>query len=270
MVFFDFAKGLANQAPGGSELKLHDAERNRDGHLEFTTASQYAEVGKDAMREIARRLDGIKAMSVGGWFYPRRSGEQVFFSRGLPETGPLGERLFRPREDWVSFCLGTDQHGFLLCTIHGNGRMPFPYVTLNELKIQTWNQVVVVKDEQGYQKFHQNGALVRSDRESTWSGVVRPFRETKEGESLRLSMPFGGLIGEAWLFPHELSADEIKQDYLAKKGRYRPAPAGEPVALRDERACGGRAVGGAAHGRELASGAEAHPGRCREGAEAVP
>src|SRR5687768_5814856 len=105
-------------------------------------------------------------------------------------------------------------------------RMPFPFATLTELKIQTWNQVVVVTDREGHQAFYHNGALVSSDRESAWSGVVRPFRETKQGESIRLSMPLGGLVGEAWVFPHELTADEIKQDYLAKKGRYRPAPPG--------------------------------------------
>jgi len=97
------------------------------GALEFTTAFQYAGV------DFAHKLDGIQAMSVGGWFFPRRSGEQSFFSRGVIEAGPQGERFFRANPEWVNFVLGTDQHGFFLGTINGNGWMPFPHVTLNEV-----------------------------------------------------------------------------------------------------------------------------------------
>ncbi len=188
-LFFDFNKGLSDQAEGGRELHLEGAKLDRNGHLEFTTASQYAELGNEAMALIARRLRGIKAMSIGGWFYSRRAGEQTFFSRGLLETGSLGERLFRPREDWVNFCLGSDQHGFLLGTIHGNGRMPFPYVTVNELEIQSWNQLVVVKDHHGHQSFYQNGrrSLRTTSRPGpAWRGhSARPRRASRSGSRCR-------------------------------------------------------------------------------------
>lgn len=45
--------------------------------LEFTTPQQYAET------KSSRGLDGIQSMTVGGWFFPRRSGEQYFFFRLL-------------------------------------------------------------------------------------------------------------------------------------------------------------------------------------------
>src|SRR3989442_2173088 len=93
---------------------------------EFTHALQHVDL------EFSGKLDGIEAMTIGAWVFPKRSGEQVFFARGLPECGTNGERMFRPNEKWVNFLLGTDQHGFLMGTIHGNGSMPFPYVTLNE------------------------------------------------------------------------------------------------------------------------------------------
>src|SRR4051812_49061160 len=54
------------------------------GALEFTNALQYAEL------DFSRRLDGIKALSVGGWFQIRRAGEGAFLFRGLPEIAPLG------------------------------------------------------------------------------------------------------------------------------------------------------------------------------------
>ena len=107
---------------------------------EFTTPLQRVEV------EFSGKLDGIEAMTVGVWVFPKRSGEQVFFSRGLPECGPNGERMFRPDERWVNFLLGTDPHGFLMGTIHGNGSMPFPFVTLNRLPIDSWSHVVLAKD----------------------------------------------------------------------------------------------------------------------------
>jgi hypothetical protein len=197
------------------------------GALEFTQHLQYAEVA------LSRPLDGLRAMTVGGWFFPRRSGEQYFLSRGLPEVAPQGERVFRRQEAWVNFVLGTDQRGFLLGTINGNGVMPFPHVTLHEVPIDAWSQLVVVKDERGYQKFYANGTLVHSDRDAAAAGKVWPFRDTEAGEPVRLAVPLGGLVGEAWVVPRELSAEEVRKDFEAKKGRFKPAPPAVPVELRE-------------------------------------
>jgi pimeloyl-ACP methyl ester carboxylesterase len=238
-VCFDFSQGLVDQAGQGRPLQFHEMRPQPGQPLEFIHALQWAELDPVEMRHLARSLDGIRAMTVGGWFLPRRSGEQLFFFRGLPEIAPQGERLFRPRTDGpgrcVIFCLGTDQHGFLMGTINGNGRMPFPYVTLNELRINVWHQVAVVKDSEGYQKFYVNGTLIHTDRDSAHGGQVWPFREAPEdpAEPVRLAMPLGGLMGEAWIYPRELSPDEIRKDYLAKRDRYRPAPPGAAVHLRE-------------------------------------
>ena len=175
--YFDFQEGVVDRAPDGRALRLRGAKLSTEGRLEFTGPLQWAEMDEAAMANLAQRLDGIKAMSVGGWFFCRRSGEQQFFFRALPEIAPLGERMFRPRPDEIDFCLGTDQHGFFLATVHGNGLMPFPLVTLNDVRIHTWCQLVAVKDEQGLQKFYQNGTLLHTDGDSAWSGKVWPFRE---------------------------------------------------------------------------------------------
>jgi dienelactone hydrolase len=196
------------------------------GALEFTTALQYAEL------DFSRKLDGLKAMTVGGWFYPLRSGEQSFLFRGVPEVGPQGERMFRRNDHWVNFLLGSDNHGFLLGTINGNGTMPFPYVTLNEVPIDEWSQLVIVKDAEGYQKWYRNGTLICGDRDSTYTPKVWPFHDREEGDPVRLAIPLGGRIGEAWVWGRELSADEIRRDFEAKKERYKPALPAEPVALR--------------------------------------
>jgi hypothetical protein len=120
-------------------------------------------------------------------------------------------------------------------TLNGNGRMPFPHVTLDAVPINTWNQLVIVKDAEGYQQFYQNGALIHTDRDAAAAPQVLPFRETPEGEGepVRLTMPLGGLIGEAWIYGRALSPEEIREDYLGKRDRYRPAPAAEPVDLRE-------------------------------------
>lgn len=206
-------------------LVAQDAFRSEELR-EFTSPMQQAEI------EFSGKLDGCSAMTVGVWVYPKRRGEQVLFSRGVPECGPNGERIFRPNDKWVNFLLGTDAHGFLMGTIHGNGTMPFPYVTLNEVPIDSWSQLVVVKDEKGFQKFYRNGALVCSDRESCHSGKVRPFRDLERGEPLRLALPLGGKLGEAWIAARELTADEVRKDFESKKERYAPALPAEPVLLR--------------------------------------
>ena len=195
--------------------------------VEFTDALQYAEV------DFSRRLNGAKAATVGGWFMPKRAGEPSLLFRGVPRVGPNGERMFLPQQDWVNFLIGTDQHGLFLGAVHGNGRMPFPLVTLNDVPIDSWSQLAVVKDERGYQKFYRNGRLVHSDADSAHAPAVRPFRDEADGGPLRLAMPLGGLVGEAWVVARELTAGEIRRDFEAKREMYYPALPAEPVALRD-------------------------------------
>lgn len=237
ILFLDFARGATDASPSHRSVKLngarwgtlgHDPMQNRHGSaLEFTTSVQTAEV------EMTRALDGVNAATIGGWFYARRAGEQVFFSRGLPEISPTGTRNFPPRAGWVNFLLGTDQHGFFMGTVNGNGEMPFPYVTVNEIEIDTWNQLVVVKDAQGFQKLYRNGELVQTDKNSGWAPKVTPFRDVETGDPVCLMVPQGGMVGEAWIFGREVNADEIRRDYLSKKDRYNPAPPGRMVLLRE-------------------------------------
>ena len=211
-------------------LRLANGAKRVDGPhggaLEFTTAIQYAEI------DVRGKLHGALAATAGGWFFPRRLGEQAFLSRGLPEIAPLGERMFPPRKDWVNLVLGTDERGFLLGTIHGNGRMPFPHVTLCRIPIGSWSQLVVVKRQDGYQEFYRNGELVRTDRDAAAGGAPRPFVETAPGEPLRVAMPLGGLAGEVWIHACALTPEEIRADFEAKKSRYHPAlPAPVPEIL---------------------------------------
>ena len=225
VLFIDFDEGES------TPIRLHQGAKRTAGKfgtaLQFTTAMQYAEV------DFSRRLDGIKSLTVGGWFLPKRVGEQAFLFRGVPHAGENGERMFPPRSDWVSFLLGTDQRGFFLGAAHGNGRMPFPLVTLNDVPINSWSQLVIVKDERGFQKFYRNGRLVHSDEHSAHAPAARKFVDTAEGEPLRLAMPLGGLIGEAWVVGRELRADEIRRYFAAGSEIYRPALRAEPVPLRE-------------------------------------
>jgi dienelactone hydrolase len=207
---------------------FHGARHSTNYHaLEFTTSLQSGEI------EAIKSLDGINAITVGGWFFPRRSGEQVFLFRSLPETGSLGERFFRPSDKFVNFMLGTDVHGFLMGTINGNGIMPFAHVTVDEVAFDAWHQLVVVKDAEGFQKFYHNGTLVHTDRDSTYAPKIWPFREKVTNEPVRIAAQMGGLIGEVWGFPRELSAGEIRDDFVAKRSRYTPALPAKPVHLRE-------------------------------------
>ena len=236
VLFLDFE----SDSPGPARL-FHGAKRVRGkygGALEFTGAMQYAEA-----EGFAEKLDGVPAVTVGAWVMPRRVGEQSFVSRGAPEVAERGERVFRPADGWVNFVLGTDPHGFLLGTVNGNGSMPFPYVTLNEVPINSWSQLVVVKDGRGVHHFYRNGTLVHSngDRSATGGGA-RPFKDAPhKGEPVRLAMPMGGLIGEAWVLPRAMTAEEVAGDFAAKRKKYHPALPAEPVELRamDERPAAG-------------------------------
>jgi hypothetical protein len=208
-------------------LRLAHGARRVEGALEFLNPIQGAEI------DFSRRLDGVPALTVGGWFFPRGRGEQYFFFRGLPEYSGLGERWLRPHPEWVGFVLGTDARGFLMGAVHGNGSMPFPYVTLDEVPFGSWSQIVVVKDARGYQKFYRNGTLVGSDLDSAHAPKITPFRDTAEGPPVRVTLPLGGRVGEVWIHGRELSAEEIRRDFESKKARYFPALPAEPTALRE-------------------------------------
>lgn len=197
-----------------------------DTPQQFTDATQTVDVGRPA------GLQNVRAMTVGVWVLPKRRGEQLFFFRGRPEAGPNGERTFKPNGRWVNFMVGTDEHGFLMGAIHGNGSMPFPYVTLSEVPIDSWSQLVLVKDADGFQSFYRNGILVASDRGSCWAPAIRAFNEIDEGDPACLSMPLGGTVGEAWVYPRGLSVEEIRKDFDEKRDRYAPALPAERVILR--------------------------------------
>jgi dienelactone hydrolase len=194
---------------------------------EFKTPLQFVEL------PFTNNLHGAKAATVGGWFYPRRSGEQHFVMRGIPETGQNGELFFRRNENSANFVIGTDHRGFFLGTINGNAFMPFPHVTLEEVPINSWSQLVVVKTADGFQKFYRNGTLVHSDSNAVAAPKIWPFNDTSANEPIRLTMPFGGLMGEAWVFARELSAEEIRDDYLSKTNKYFPSLVAKPVLLRE-------------------------------------
>src|SRR5687768_5608536 len=78
-----------------SPVRLHHGAKRVRGEfgdaLAFTDALQYAEVG------FSGRLHGSESATVGGWFFPKRAGEQSFLSRGVPLAGDNGERMFPPR-----------------------------------------------------------------------------------------------------------------------------------------------------------------------------
>jgi dienelactone hydrolase len=236
VVYCAFDRGVENLAPtGGTMLLGAGLGRSQEGCLEFTTPDQMAELDPQGMAAVSRRLREVKALAVGGWFQCRRVGEQTLAGRGDVTVGRLGERFFRPSDRWINFCLGTDDRGFLMGTINGNGTMPFIHVTVNDVPILTWQQLAVVKTEDGYHHFYQNGAAIHADRRACWAPSRQPWQETGDGagEPIRLRMPAGGLVGEFWVIGRAISPEEIAADYQAKRGRYKPAPPGRPVLLRD-------------------------------------
>jgi len=224
VIFLDF-----NHATRAADVEpdIRVLTNSRGSALEFVRADQFLRFG------FSNRLDGVQAASVGGWFFLKNPGEQVFFSRGLPESGPNGERMFPPRADWVDFLIGTDQRGFFLGALNGNGSMPFPQVTLDEPGIDEWHQLVVVKTARGFSKLFHNGLLVRSDEHAVAAGKIWPFRDVAAGEPLRLGGARGAMAGEAWVFARELTADEIAADFARKRDRYKPALPPVVPALRE-------------------------------------
>lgn len=222
--------------PPPADLSLHGPrliDRAGTRVLEFTSPSQYAEL------PFARKLDGAPGMTVCAWVNPRRSGEQFFVARGEPVIGANGELYFRPEKDRVTFLLGTDRHGFLLAAAHGNGSMPFPFVTLNEVPINSWSHLAITKDAVGHQRFYVNGVPVASDLDSCWAPAPRPFVDTATGDTtppappLRLQMPQGGLMGEVTVHATALDDAALAREFEARRRAYQPTLAVAPVRLRE-------------------------------------
>jgi hypothetical protein len=226
LLYFDFGKGMRNLGKAGGNLTLpEEIAINKSGHLEFID-SQSAHLDAKGTKAISAAFSSTRSLSAGGWFFCRRIGEQVFLRRGQLEVGPLGERLFRPSQEFVNFCLGTDQHGFLMGTINGNGTMPFTHVTICDVPEHSWQQLVVVKDNEGFHHFYRNGVHVHSDRASMWAPSLQAWKETTRGENetIHLAMPAGGLIGETWIVGRALTDEDVADDFRAKQGRYRATP----------------------------------------------
>ncbi len=225
ILFLDFKAELGGGVVRGG--KVRHVRGSFGGAAQFRRADDHLEARLD------RKLDGLEAITVGGWFFTRRTGEQVLFSRGMPEIDENGMRRFPPQERWVNFVLGTEQRGFLMGTINGNGAMPFPYVTVDDVQIDAWHQLVVVKDREGAHHFHHNGTRVHSTSDLPKEVRPRPLVDKDDGEPVRLAMPHGGLIGEAWIYGRALDENEIHEDYLAKRERFKPAIEPHAVELRE-------------------------------------
>src|SRR5262245_17494416 len=85
LLWLDFQEGFG-------PLKAQNGLRVADGAsgkvLEFNAPVQVAEM------EFQRKLGDDRELTVGGWFYIKRSGEQYLFSRGIPFVAAGGERMF--------------------------------------------------------------------------------------------------------------------------------------------------------------------------------
>jgi dienelactone hydrolase len=235
LLFVDFARGMRNRAGDGEFIPRDELKRRDPGWLEFSSPRANAVLNDAGTLELSKALRHVDALTVGGWFQTWRSGEQTLAGRGEIRIGPLGERFFRPSDTYINFCLGTDERGLLMGTINGNGGMPFVHVTVNDVPIQVWQQLVITKDSEGFHAFYQNGTLIHTDRRAISAPSRQPWHETDEGARvpLRLQMPTGGLIGEIWVVGRALSVEEIAADYEHKRMRYTPAPPGKAVALRE-------------------------------------
>jgi Abhydrolase family/Concanavalin A-like lectin/glucanases superfamily len=218
---FSFS-GLALHAAADPSIQWSAGEKPR----EFLRADDVI------VLDASTKLNGAEGATVESWVLVRRIGEQVFVARGLPEIGPGGERFHRPAPGWVKFFIGTDQRGFLMGCINGNSRMPFPLVTIEQLAPGEWHQIVVVKQPDGFQRFHHNGALIHSDTDAETAGNAWPFRDEDAGEPVRLSVPLGGALGEVAVWARALSNDEIRANWEAKRPRYVPHSAPQPAKLR--------------------------------------
>jgi hypothetical protein len=225
VVRVDFAAPQADLALHGGLKVVRQLDATA---LEFTAPLQHASM------PFGKKLNGMEAASVAVWVYPRRSGEQNFVSRGSVVTDALGNRRFPPEKAYVNFMVGTDRNGFLAGAVHGNGQMPFPFVTLNEVAPNFWSHLVVTKDKEGFGRFYVNGVLVASDVESSWAPVARAFVDEKEdGPPVVLQMPQGGLMGEVAVYGAALSEAEVKRQFETGRERYRPVASVKPIRFRE-------------------------------------
>ena len=124
--------------------------------------------------------------------------------------------------------------GSFSATVNGNGSMPFPHVTLNEVPINAWSQLVYVKDAHGIPD------LLRQRRPpSTPTATHRPparsgrFATATRANRCVWRCRWAAESARRGSHSRALSADEIRQDFEAKKTRYKPALSAEPVALRE-------------------------------------
>jgi hypothetical protein len=74
--------------------------------------------------------------------------------------------------------------------------------------------------------------LVYTDTEAEAAGKMWPFRDEEPGESVRLSVPLGGALGEVAVWARALSSDEIRANWNAKSARYIPHSAPQPTSLQ--------------------------------------
>jgi hypothetical protein len=214
-------------------LMLHDglklANQNGVAVLDFVGSLQHATVPLPTAM-----LGKVDSLTISIWVFPRRWGEQHFISRGTVTIGKNGERFFRPEKDYVALLVGTDHNGFLMATINGNGSMPFPFVTLNELPINCWSHVVVSKDSRGHHRFYLNGVLVCSDEFSAYAPVDWRFGETLENPPpLRLHMPMGGMMGEVTIEAGAADPKAVRRTFEDQRRTHHPTIAAAPVAFRD-------------------------------------
>jgi hypothetical protein len=129
----------------------------------------------------------------------------------------------------VNFFIGTDQRGFLMGCVNGNSRMPFPLVTLELLRPDEWHQIVVVKQADGYQRFHHNGVLVYSDAFAAVAGQPWPFGDVEAGEPMRIAIPLGGSVREVSVWARELESDEIRAQWESQRASNLPNSSAQPV-----------------------------------------
>ncbi|MCD6220487.1 acetylxylan esterase [Candidatus Calescamantes bacterium] len=237
-----FGNLVHDSSGNGYDGKIHKGEwvEGKFGKaLKFKNSKGYIEV------DIKNACNGIRSMSIGGWFYSFGTGSPNSlmpqkYSGGVGKTGWFcGEEPFFyrggvvPQKDWVSFFLGINKDGYLSGVINGQVYSHEPYVTLSKIGENAWYQLVVVKEEDGVTNIYQNGELVGTTMRAFSPRQPLPFIDKGKGPPVILRMPFGGMIGEAWIYKKSLTPEEIKDDYHKKKIKYSPSAPGVMIMLRE-------------------------------------
>ena len=122
-------------------------------------------------------------------------------------------------------------------TIDGNGTMPFPYVTIDEIGIDAWHQLVVVKDREGMHHFITTArACIRRANQPIVAGRSRLWTKTTVNRCV-WGCHTAGWRARRGFMAVPLNADEIREDFLASASGSKPALSPRVVdAARDERA----------------------------------